>query len=148
MDAPLTALVVDLFATLHMLAGYPPPTVLPEVHRVPQAEIRDRFCNGQPCEIRALYDPTLGVFIDQKLDVHNRLFDRSILFHELVHHAQSVSGRFDLGDSECVRRNAAEKEAYWLQNLYLMDMNDGHRVSMTGWAMRCADAEVPVRKKP
>jgi hypothetical protein len=46
-----------------------------------------------------------------------------------------------------VRRNAAEKEAYVLQNRYLMEMNDGHRVSMTGWAARCADAEVPTPGK-
>ncbi|HWA12526.1 MAG TPA: DUF6647 family protein [Burkholderiales bacterium] len=146
MDASLTALVVDLYATLHLLAGYPRPAVLPDIHQVPQAQIRDRFCPG-PCQIRAVYDPTYGVFIDESLDVKNSLFDRSILFHELVHHAQSVSGRFDLGDSACVRRNAAEKEAYFLQNRYLMEMNDGHRVSMTGWAARCSDAEVPTPGK-
>ena len=147
MDASLTSLVVDLFATLHLMTGYPPPTVLPDVHRVPQSQISEQYCK-RTCQIKAVYDPTYGVFIDEKLDVQNNLFDRSILFHELVHHAQSVSGRFDLGESECVRRNAAEKEAYGLQNRYLMEMNDGHRVAMTGWAFRCSDAEVPTPKKP
>lgn len=146
MEPALSSLVAELFATIHLLSGYAPPTVLPEVHRVPQAEIRRQFCRG-PCEIKAVYDPTLGVFIDETLDVQNNTFARSILLHELVHHAQSVSGRFDMGDSECSRRNAAEQEAYYIQNRYLMEMNDGHRVAMTGWAARCNDREVPTPKR-
>lgn len=145
MDLALSSLVADLFAAIQLLSGYPPPTVPPQVHRVPQAEIGRQFCNS-PCQIKAVYDPTQGVFIDERLDIHNNVFARSILLHELVHHVQSVSGRFDLGDSECVRRNTAEQEAYYIQNRYLLEMNDGHRVSMTGWAARCDDREVPTPK--
>jgi hypothetical protein len=146
MDPALSSLVADLFVAIQSLSGYLPPTVPPQVHRVPQAEISQQFCRG-PCQIKAVYDPTLGVFIDDGLDVHNNVFARSILLHELVHHVQSVSGRFDLGDSECTRRNTAEQEAYFIQNRYLMEMNDGHRVAMTGWAARCNDGEVPTPKK-
>jgi hypothetical protein len=80
--------------------------------------------------------------------VANNTFDRSILLHELVHHLQAVSGRFDLGSNGCTRRNAAEQEAYGIQNRYLMEMNDARRVSMTGWAARCRDAEVPTPHRP
>ncbi len=146
MDPALSSLVADLFAVIQLLSGYAPPTVPPQVHRVPQAEISQQFCQT-PCQIKAVYDPTLGVFIDDRLDVHSNVFDRSILLHELVHHAQSVSGRFDLGDSQCSRRNTSEQEAYFIQNQYLMAMNDGHRVAMTGWAARCNDGEVPTPTK-
>jgi hypothetical protein len=145
MDASLSSLIIELFATLQMMTGMPAPTSLPYVHRVPQDEIRQQFCKS-PCAIRAVYEPSVGVFIDETLDVQNNLFDRSILLHELVHHLQAVQGRFEPGDT-CVRRNTAEKEAYALQNRYLMEMNDGHRVSMTGWAARCEDAEVPTPRK-
>jgi hypothetical protein len=145
MDPALSALVADLFAAIQLLSGYAPPTVPPQVHRVPQAQISEQFCHG-PCEIKAVYDPTLGVFIDDRLDVRDNVFARSILLHELVHHVQSVSGRFDMGGSECARRNTAEQEAYFIQNRYLMQMNDGHRVAMTGWAARCNDREVPTPK--
>lgn len=138
----LTSLVAELFATIQLLSGYAPPTVLPEVHRVPQAVIQEEFCH-RPCSVRAAYDATRGVFIDENLDVANNTFDRSIFLHELVHHAQAVSGRFDLVSSVCVRHNAAEREAYLIQNRYLMEMNSASRVSMTGWAARCDDAEVP-----
>lgn len=57
---------------------------------------------------------TLDVFIDEKLDVADDSVDCSILLHELVHHAQAVSGWFDVGSSDCVRRNAAEREAYFV----------------------------------
>jgi hypothetical protein len=147
MDPALSALVADLFAAIQLLSGYAPPTVPPQVHRVPQAQISEQFCH-EPCEIKAVYDPTLGVFIDERLDVRDNVFARSILLHELVHHVQSVSGRFDMGGSECARRNTAEQEAYFIQNRYLIQMNDGHRVAMTGWAARCNDREVPTPKKP
>jgi hypothetical protein len=140
--ASLSSLVAELFAAIHLLAGYAPPTVPPEVHRVPQAVIQEHFCH-RACRVRAAYDATLGVFIDENLDVANNTFDRSILLHELVHHAQAVSGRFDMGSSDCKRRNSAEQEAYFIQNRYLIEMNTGSRVSMTGWAARCDDGEVP-----
>lgn len=140
--ASLSSLVAELFVVLQVLSGYAPPTVPPEVHRVPQIVIQEMFCL-RPCPVRAAYDATRGVFIDEDLDVANNTFHRSILFHELVHHAQAVSGHFDMGSSNCVRRNLAEQEAYYLQNYYLMGMNSASRVSMSGWAARCVDAEVP-----
>ncbi len=142
MGDDVNALIADLFAVIQALGGYAPPTVPPQVHRVAQQEIQERFCR-RPCAIRAIYDPTLGVFIDEKLDVFDNAFDRSILLHELVHHVQAVSGNFDLGASNCSRKNLAEREAYYIQNRYLVEINDGHRVSMNSWIARCDDAEVP-----
>ena len=138
----LSSLIAELFAAIQLLSGYPPPTVPPVIHVVPQSAIQEQFCH-RPCRVRAAYDATLGVFIDENLDVADNTFERSILLHELVHHVQAVSGRFDMGSSDCMRRNEAEQEAYFIQNLYLMQMNTGSRVSMTGWAARCNDAEVP-----
>jgi len=140
--ASLSALVAELFAAIQLLSGYAPPAVPPEIHQVPQTVIQELFCR-RPCPVRAAYDATRGVFIDENLDVGNNTFDRSILLHELVHHAQAVSGRFDTLSSDCMRRNWAEQEAYFIQNRYLMEMNSASRVSMRGWAARCDDAEVP-----
>lgn len=145
-DASLTSLVADLFATIQLLSGYAPPTVPPEIHQVSHSVIQQRFCNG-PCQIKAYYDPTHGVYIDETLDVVNDDLSRSILFHELVHHAQAVSGRFDLMSSDCVRHNTVEAEAYALQNRYLIHINAASRVSMNGWAARCAESEVPTPKR-
>jgi len=142
----LAPVIAELFVAIKLLAGYPPPTVPPEIHRVPQSVIQEEYCGGR-CAIRALYDPARGVFIDETLDVVNDPFARSILLHELVHHVQAVSGRFDSMSSPCLRYNKAEAEAYLIQNHYLMSINDAHRVAMSGWAMRCSDAEVPASGK-
>ncbi len=138
----LAPLVAELFVAIKLIAGYPPPNVAPEIHMVPQSVIQEEFCRDR-CSIRALYDPTRGVFLDEALDVVNDPFARSILLHELVHHAQAASGRFDSTANPCIRHNKAEAEAYLVQNHYLMSINDGHRVAMTGWAMRCSESEVP-----
>jgi hypothetical protein len=141
-DAALAVLVADLFLAIQGLSGYAPPTVKPEVHRVSHATIEREICRG-PCQIRAYYDPTRGVYIDETLDVQKDAFARSILLHELVHHVQSVSGRFDMTHVDCTRQNRAEAEAYFIKNRYLMSINAPHRVAMTGWASRCNESEPP-----
>jgi hypothetical protein len=45
--------------------------------------------------------------------------ERSILFHELVHHALQSEGKFNELHTACERRAAAQQEAYALQNRYL-----------------------------
>ena len=60
-----------------------------------------------------------------------------MLLHELVHHVQRVSGKFQAIPSECDRWYAAEREAYEIQNTYLETMHDGHRVNVNAWRARC-----------
>jgi hypothetical protein len=141
-DQTLSSLVTELFAAIQLLSGYAPPTVAPEVQFVSRSYIQAEICKG-PCQIRAYYDPTTGVYLDDQLDVWKDPLARSILLHELVHHVQAVSGRFDSMSDPCTRQNRAEVEAYSIQNEYLMSIHDGHRVSMTGWSARCRDSEVP-----
>ncbi len=141
-DAALAALVANLFLAIQDISGYAPPTVPPQILRVSHAVIERDICNG-PCQIRAYYDPTRGVFLEDTLDVHNDTLAQSILLHELVHHVQSVSGRFDMTGVDCARQNRAEAEAYLIQNRYLMSIHSPHRVAMTGWASRCGATEPP-----
>ena len=74
MDPALSSLVADLFAAIQIAVRLRcRRPCRPQVHRVPQAEISQQFCHG-PCEIKAVYDPTLGVFIDDRLDVQEQCF--------------------------------------------------------------------------
>lgn len=138
----LVALLTELFVSIHDIGGYPVPEQFPQVNQVPRAELQQRFCNG-PCGVKAFYSPEDGVFIDEDLDLERDVHARSVLFHELVHHVQSVSGRFDAVTNTCLRNNRAEQEAYRLQNYYLISIHSSHRISMTGWAARCPKSEVP-----
>jgi hypothetical protein len=138
-QASLSSTVVDLFAAIQLLAGYPAPRDLPEVHLVSQSWIQAEVC-VKACRVPAFYDPARGVFIDEKLDLRSDSFSRSILLHELVHHVQAKSGRFEELPGECERRNAEEMEAYAIQNKYLASIGSPRRVMTAGWSANCPSA--------
>ena len=132
----LSSLVVELFTSIQLLAGYPAPKVLPEIHVIPHQEIEQRFCAG-PCRVMAFYDPGQGVFIDDTLDIQSDMFARSILLHELVHHLQNVSGKFDAIANKCTQRSLKESDAYEIQNRYLASMRDGHHAFPIEHSYQC-----------
>ena len=140
MDAGLVSLVTELFAAIQLLSAYPVPDAFPEIYRLPRTEIQRRLCEGRPCQILAFYDPESGVFIDESLDVGNDAFDRSILLHELVHHLQKTSGKFDSLANACRRRNAEEGEAYEIQYRYLAGLHINRQLLLRGGASRCGPA--------
>jgi hypothetical protein len=134
--SPLSTTLVELFTAIRLLAGYPMPDTLPEVHLVSQSWIQTEVC-VRACRVPAFYDPARGVFIDEKLDLQGDPFNRSILLHELVHHMQARSGRFETVPSECERRYAEELEAYEIQNRYLSHMGHPRRAMASGWTVSC-----------
>lgn len=128
----------ELVVVLHALSGYPVAERLPEVHVMPQAVIAELVCEG-PCRIQAFYHPDFGVFIDEKLELKDDAFAQSIVLHELVHHAQEISGRFEQLPSECHRRTAAESEAYEIQNRFLAQRDSPQRIPYRQFARACPD---------
>ena len=75
--------------------------------------------------------------IDDNLDIEHNEFDRSILLHELVHHAQTVMGKYeDL--SLCESWKSSEIEAYRIQDMYLARVASAKRIPrMLTQALRC-----------
>src|SRR5262245_7321712 len=118
-QSSLVSLMVELFAAIRLVSGYPAPAALPEVHLVSQAQMPQEIRAGSACKVKAYYHPDRGVFIDEALDLTADAFDRSILLHELVHHLQKTTGKFEGVTSVCSRRTAQELEAYEIQNRYL-----------------------------
>ena len=135
----LESLVVELFTSIQLLSGYAIPDTLPELHRVPVAVMQQKIC-GRPCPVRAFYHPQWGVYFDEKLDLEGNAFDRSILLHELVHHLQRTTGKFESVPGDCHRKNAEELEAYEIQNRYLSRWGGSKRALVVGWATMCRDA--------
>ena len=147
MDHALASLVTELLTTIHLLSGYPVVTVQPEIHRLPRAAIAQRVCH-KPCGVRAYYRPDWGVLLDESLNVESDAFDRSILLHELVHYVQAARGRFDTMPSACDRWNAAEREAYALQNQFLADVHSAKHVAMSGWVAHCDEKDSLAASRP
>jgi hypothetical protein len=139
----LNSLMVELFTAIRLLSAYPAPAVLPEVHSLPQSEIQRRLCDNRPCRIKAFYHPDWGVMVDDTLDIHNDPFDRSILLHELVHHLQKTTGKFEVFASFCSRRISEELEAYEIQNRYLSEIHASRRALVMGWSGKCTDDDGP-----
>jgi hypothetical protein len=119
--AEVSSLVAELFVTIKLLSGYPVPDRMPQVRSVPLATMQEMICKG-PCAVKAFYTPEKGVFVDEKLDVANDIYSRSILLHELVHHLQHESGKFEALDTPWHRWQAKEVEAYEIQHKYLKRM--------------------------
>lgn len=137
----LTSLMVELFTAIRLVSGYPSPDVLPQIQRVSVAEMQQKICGGRSCGVKAFYHPEWGVFVDEALDIENNPFDRSILLHELVHHLQKTTGKFDAVPNFCNRRNAQELEAYEIQNRYLSSQSASRRALVMGWSGKCSDDE-------
>ena len=138
-QSALVSLMVELFAAIRLLSAYPSPASLPELHALPQAEIQRRLCDGRACRVKAYYHPDGGVVVDETLDFQNDPFDRSILLHELVHHLQKTTGKYEVVTSFCSRRISEEMEAYEIQNRYLAEVHASRRALVTGWNGKCAD---------
>lgn len=138
-QSALVSLMVELFAAIRLISAYPSPAVLPEVHSLPQVEIQRQLCGGRACRVKAYYHPESGVIVDESLDFQNDAFDRSILLHELVHHLQKTTGKFEIVSSFCSRRISEELEAYEIQNRYLSQIHATRRAFVMGWSGKCAD---------
>ena len=111
-------MVAELFLTIQLLSGYAVPEQKPPVSFVPLATMQQMICKG-PCAVKAFYLPAKGVFIDEKLDVRDDVYSRSVLLHELVHHLQHVNRKYDDLATACLRWQAKEVEAYEIQHKYL-----------------------------
>jgi len=134
-DEALAALLIELFRVIHSISGYPMPAILPEVHAVPLQQLQARVCSWA-CPVKAFYLKGEGIFIEQSLDFRHDPRARAILLHELVHHLQNLSARFDSLPS-CEAWYAREHEAYAIQNEYLRVEGEAVRQYMAGFARRC-----------
>lgn len=122
----MDALIGRLAGALKTLSDYAIDDRLPSVQRVALADLHARLC-GAPCAVRAAYVPGEGMFLDADLRPDSNRMHQSILFHELVHHAQEAHGVHAQADP-CNRWRLREIEAYRLQNRFLSAMGEHSQV--------------------
>jgi hypothetical protein len=134
-DDTLTALLLELFRAIQSISGYPVPAALPDVHVLPLDLLQQRVC-AWACPVKAFYLRGEGVFIEESLNFRDDPKARSVLLHELVHHVQNLSARFDSLPG-CDAWYAREREAYEIQNEYLRAEGVNVRQYMAGAVRRC-----------
>jgi hypothetical protein len=134
----LLLLAADLFAAIHAIAGYSIPERMPQVHVVPQAQLQAMVCQGA-CQVKAFYLPEKGVFVNEQLNFAEDVVARSVLLHELVHHVQHVSGKFEGVPDKCDRWYSKELQAYEIQNAYLRQNKNSTRFVTDSLPGMCVD---------
>ena len=143
--ADLNSLIGELFGVIHAIAGYPVPQNLPDVRLAPLAQLQAMVCRG-PCQVRAFYLPEHGIVVNEALDVKRDMVARSVLLHELVHHVQHLSGKFDNVSTACGRWFFREREAYEIQNVYLRDNREATRFFFDSVPFMCGDPAAETAK--
>jgi hypothetical protein len=133
-------LVVALMAWAVLLTGSPKPATLPTVTLVPHVHLEELAC-GQPCPVLGLYTFGEVVYLDDQLDPDADVYARSILLHELVHYLQQVSGHYE-GMSVCQAAILRERQAYQVQNEYLVRHSATPRAGSTLHNVHCLTAAV------
>jgi len=135
----LSSLLVELFLAIKLIAGYPVPQQWPAIQLLDSNAMRAMLCQGPCGDIPAFYLPGRGVFVNARLDFDNDVSARSILLHELVHHVQELSGKFDRIASQCDRWYSKELEAYSVQNQFLRQSGEKRRYLVDSLPQMCAD---------
>jgi len=100
------------------LSGYAKPEELPLIRYEPHAFFVERVCGGRECKAVGWYNDEGVIYIDAKYQCDDSRFVSSLIVHELVHHLQLLSGRFD--SHSCDDSLKREREAYHIQNEYIL----------------------------
>jgi hypothetical protein len=129
--------IASLFLIVSELSGYAGPREMPPLHMLSVSEMQEQLCKGA-CGVRAFYLDGKGIYLRDDLDFVNDLKARSILLHELVHHVQQESGKFD-ALTPCEKWFAREEEAYRIQNAYLSSMRSGTKFVFDFLPERCRE---------
>ena len=137
MSPAVVEVVASLFLIVSELSGYAGPREMPRLQLLSVSEMQEQLCKGA-CGVRAFYLDGKGIYLRDDLDVVNDLKSRSILLHELVHHVQHESRRFD-ALSPCEKWFAREEEAYRIQNAYLSSMRSGTKFVFDFLPERCKE---------
>jgi hypothetical protein len=102
---------------------------------VSHAWLAEHACEGGSCKVLGWY-PGSGneIFLDEGMDIENDLLHTSIALHEMVHWVQGVEGT--LGET-CDSSVAAEREAYYIQRLFLDQYGAAYPIGSVLPTLRC-----------
>lgn len=136
----MTELIAALLSWAVLLTGDPRPAIPPSIEMVPHAFLEEVAC-GAPCPILGLYTYGNVLYLDDSLDPAADVWARSVLVHELVHYVQEMTGKY-AGMDRCVAAVLREREAYFVQNQYLVRHGEPPRAGLSVHNVRCAAAAV------
>ncbi len=116
MDVAITLPILLAWA-VH-LSDYSAPEHEPRVRFEPHSFFVEQVCGGQECPAVGWYNDRGIIYIDERHRDDESEFTTSLMVHELVHYLQDISGKYD--SNSCVDSVAREREAYYIQNEYIL----------------------------
>ena len=144
-----TELIAYLLSWAVFYTGYPMPEQLPTINYVEREYfVNSPLCRGidtinNPCTVRAMYgDNTTGIlYVNKQFKNDTDAHTKSIIVHEMVHYLQDLSGDWENMDTLtgirlCEAWMSRQREAYTVEDLYLADVHDRHRLLRREYA-RC-----------
>ncbi|MDZ4790646.1 MAG: DUF6647 family protein [Hyphomicrobiales bacterium] len=116
MDA-LQTLAIELLISLQIYFPAANAAALKSlrVETINPAELQNRVC-GAPCQVWAWYSPDGVIYIDARLDTARNTLARSIIVHEIVHHAQHIAHGHA---ADCADWIGRERQAFAVQSAWL-----------------------------
>ena len=112
------------------LSGYPMPVEPPSLSFEPHSFFVERVCGRRECNAVGWYNDENEIYIDKKYQFDESRLVSSLIVHELVHHLQHLSARFD--SLSCEDSLAREREAYHIQNEYILQAHASFAVVRPG----------------
>lgn len=127
------------------LSSYPFPMIDPEVVKMPHSFFVDNACGGNECRVYGWYAGGTRVYVDEQLDIENNLVSASVLVHEYVHYLQGMNrnnGHVAIGAAfgekpGCIAAIEMEREAYLIQNLFLLKNGNLNRMGVSMERVSC-----------
>ena len=113
-----TVLAILLSWASH-LSGYPMPVEPPDVRFEQHAFFVANVCGGAECNVVGWYNDADIVYIDEQYRGVDGEFAASLVVHEFTHYLQHKSG--DFVSLSCEDSVAREREAYYVQNRYIIE---------------------------
>ena len=112
----------DIIDSAVVLSGYARPSTPLRVQRVDAQAMAALVCNGRSrCPIYAAYHDDDILYV--RTDLEDPNLSDHLRFHEVVHWLQHHSGKFPASD--CATLVAREREAYRLENRYILEVQHG-----------------------
>lgn len=120
--------------------GYDVPEKLPVIQYVPHLYFVQRVCHNidtleDPCRVRAGYNHNTDgiIYMDEKFENQVDSFIKGIVFHEIIHYLQDMSGDWEDMDKwqidiRCQEKSYRQREAYMMQDKYMAEIHNYRRL--------------------
>lgn len=119
------AIIFSLLNWIELNTRYNTKNFKTKIVEVSKKEIQKLACGGK-CPIIAFYKPEEAIYIS-KMNFEKNYCNQSILLHEMIHVFQS----------EKIENVFKEKEAYLLQNKFLLEKSDSENLHLNLNVRKC-----------